>query len=393
MRPATRSATGSIARDQENARASAGRWPTSGERVSLAGAATAEGTRRYAERFADRFADDFYRELGDALLGASIGLGTYLGSCDDADDASYRAAVLAALAGGCNLLDSAINYRCQHSERAVGRALADAVAAGTAARDEVIVCSKGGYVPLDDTPPASREAYEEYLRREFYDEGVMTPADVVAGGHCLTPGFLAHQVARSRANLGVDTIDVYYVHNPEQQLEVIDRGRFRQVLRRAFQALEERVAAGEIGCYGVATWAGLRTPPGTRTHLSLVELVELAREVAGDQHHLAVVQLPLNLALTEAVRLPTQPLPPNALVPLLQAAADLGVCVVASATLMQAQLAAGLPPQLRDAFPGHETDAQRAIAFVRALPGICAGLVGMRSAAHVEENLRSARRV
>ena len=120
--------------------------------------------------------------------------------------------------------------------------------------------------------------------------------------------------------------------------------------------------------------------------------MQLAREVAGDRHHLAVVQMPINLALTEAVRLPTQPLPPNALVPALQAAMDLGLGVVASATLMQSQLAQGLPPQLHDAFPGHETDAQRAIAFVRALPGVCAGLVGMRSAAHVEENLRSARR-
>jgi aryl-alcohol dehydrogenase-like predicted oxidoreductase len=392
MRPATRSATGSIARDQENARASAGRWPTSGARVSLAGAATAEGTRRYAGRFAERFADDFHRQLAGEITGSSIGLGTYLGACDDADDPGYHAAALAALGGGCNLLDSAINYRCQHSERTVGRALADAVAAGTVARDEVIVCTKGGYVPLDDTTPPSREAYQEYLRREFYDEGVMTPADVVAGGHCLTPGFLAHQVARSRANLGVDTIDVYYLHNPEQQLDALDPARLRQLLRRAFQALEERVATGEIGCYGVATWAGLRTPPGTRGHLGLADLVELARDVAGDRHHLAVVQLPLNLALTEAVRLPTQPLPPNALVPALQAAMDLGLGVVASATLMQSQLAQGLPPQLHDAFPGHDTDAQRAIAFVRALPGVCAALVGMRSAAHVDENLRSARR-
>src|ERR671937_611709 len=85
-------------------------------------------------------------------------------------------------AAGVNLLDSAINYRCQRSERALGRALREAIAGDDVRRDEVVVCSKGGYVPLDGAPPATREEYRAYLAREFYDRGLMTPADVVAGG-------------------------------------------------------------------------------------------------------------------------------------------------------------------------------------------------------------------
>jgi aryl-alcohol dehydrogenase-like predicted oxidoreductase len=364
--------------------------------LRVAGAATAGGTRDYHARLADRFVGDFRRTLAGDLQVSSLGIGTYLGECDEADDLRYEGAVRDAVAGGINLIDTAINYRCQRSERAVGAALGALAVDGEVRREEIVVCTKGGYIPLDATPPVSRDAYRTYLEREFFAPGVMSPDDVVAGGHCMAPGYLAHQIAASQANLRLATLDVYYLHNPEQQLDAVDRARFRLRLRDAFAQLEERVAAGDIGRYGCATWAGLRSPPDARTHLSLAELVEIATEVGGDDHHFRVVQLPINLAMGEAIRQPTQLLPIKGnraarLVPLLEAAVALGISVVASATLMQAQLTAGLPPQLAAAFPALHTDAQRAIAFVRALPGVSAALVGMKAGDHLEENLGAVR--
>jgi aryl-alcohol dehydrogenase-like predicted oxidoreductase len=374
----------------------------------LTGHATAAGTRRFAERFAGDFVGDFFRPLGAAsrealreagragarhraLTVSSIGIGTYLGDCDAGHDAAYEGAVGRALALGVNLVDTAINYRCQRSERAVGAALASAVAEGVVARDEVVLCSKAGYIALDGAPPPTRDDYRAFLEREYFAPGVMAPDDVVAGGHCLAPGFIAHQIDRSRANLRVTAVDLHYLHNPEQQLEVLEPAAFRSRIRDAFALLEERVARGEVGRYGCATWGGLRAPPRTRGHLSLSELVEVAREVAGDGHHLAAVQLPVNLAMPEVVRSATQELRVSRgatrTVPLLEAAAELGIAVVGCATLMQGQLAQGLPEQLRAAFPGLATDAQRAIAFSRALPGVAAALVGMKRVEHVEENL------
>jgi aryl-alcohol dehydrogenase-like predicted oxidoreductase len=78
-------------------------------------------------------------------------------------------------------------------------------------------------------------------------------------------------------------------------------------------------------------------------------------------------------------------------VPVLDAARDLGLSVMASATLMQSQLAANLPAAVRELFPSLATDAQRAVAFVRSLPGVTTALVGMKQRAHVEENLGAAR--
>ncbi|HET7565375.1 MAG TPA: aldo/keto reductase [Gemmatimonadaceae bacterium] len=354
----------------------------------LGGRATAEGSSRFAARHAAPYHDDFFRPLGrEGVRASSIGLGTYLGECTAADDGQYARTVRAALEHGINLLDTAINYRCQRSERTIGQALTRALHDGIASRDEVIVCTKGGYIPLDGVAPDSREDYWAYLTREYFERGVMTPADVVAGAHCLAPGYLADQIGRSRANLGIATIDVYYVHNPEQQLDAIPPDALRDRLRAAFALLEERCASGEIAQYGCSTWNGFRVPPDARGHLSLAELVGLAREVGGDGHHFRVVQLPVNLAFTEAVRAPTQQLGNGRAVTLLQAATELGVAVVASAALLQGSLRTGLPAQLRDAIPGLRSDAQRAIAFVRSLPVVTAALVGMKTIAHLEENL------
>lgn len=360
--------------------------------AALAGRATAAGTARYATRVAAKLASDFLRPLtADGVLVSSIGLGSYLGECDEADDIRYADTAHHAIAKGINLLDTAINYRCQRSERAFGKALSRAVRMETASRDELVVCTKGGYIPLDGGQPASREEYLEYVKHEYIDPGIARAEDIVAGGHCLAVPFLADQLARSRANLGVETIDLYYLHNPEQQLDVIEDAELAVRIRAAFEMLESRCAAGEIGGYGCATWNGLRTPPGERGHLSLAMLVQCAREAAGGaSHHFQAVQLPVNLALNEAVRTQTQRIDDRALT-VLEAASELGVAVIASASLLQAKLASKLPQQMREALPGLSTDAQRAIAFVRGLPVITSALVGMRSAGHVRENLGAAR--
>lgn len=355
------------------------------------GNATAAGTRRYRDRFAGRFAADHFRVLGGDLHASSIGIGTYLGECDDPDDDRYARTIRRALGSGINVIDSAINYRCQRSEQAIGVALREATAAEEISRDEVIVCTKGGYLPLDGTPPASRAAYKEYVQREFIDPGFIGPGELVVEGHCIAPVYLDHQIDRSRENLGVAAIDLYYVHNPEQQLDAVAPAEFQQRIRRAFEALEQRVANGDIGSYGCATWQGFRVDPSARGYLSLSELVDHARAVAGDSHHFTTVQLPINLGMPEAVRSPNQCLPGGRWLTLVEVAAELGISVVASATLLQSKLAAGLPQQVRDAFPDQSTDAARAIAFVRGIPGVSTALVGMKSARHLEQNLRAAR--
>jgi aryl-alcohol dehydrogenase-like predicted oxidoreductase len=351
----------------------------------IEGHATAEGTQRVRKRFGRARTADFYRPIAADTLVSSLGFGTYLGECDDSEDARYTVTIGAALDRGINLIDTAINYRCQRSERAIGKALRNSFAAGTVRRDEVVVCTKGGYIPLELSPPPTREGYRAFLDDEYFAADVMRPADVISGGHCLTPRYLDDQIQRSRRNLGLATIDVYYLHNPEQQLDVLPRPDFVEVLRDAFAALERQVDRGAISSYGCATWNGFRTQPGSRNHLNLEELVSVAREVAGAHHHFRVLQLPVNLAMMEAVRTPTQCVG-NDRLSVLDAARRLGMSVVGSATLMQSQLTHSLPEEVCSTFPGFRTDARRAIAFSQSLPMV-SSLVGMKSIAHLEENL------
>ncbi len=356
---------------------------------ALALRATTDGTARYRARFDSVFQPDYFREaLG--VHASSIGIGTYLGDSTDDVDAAYRAAIRHAIEDGINVIDTSINYRSQRAERVCGAAIQQTIAAGTVHRDELLVCTKGGYVPFDTTPPASREEYQAYLKREFLDPEILHREELVAGGHSLSPRFLRYCLAKSRQNLGLRTIDVYYLHNPEQQAGAVPHEEFVKRIRAAFAMMEEAATRGEIGAYGCATWDGLRVPPGTKGHLSLAELVSLATEAAGGAHHFGVIQLPLSLAMPEAVRNPTQVVDGASMTPV-EAANALGLAVMTSATLMQSRLTTNLPAAIAETFPALTKDAQRAIAFVRALPGVTTALVGMKRVEHVHENLAAAR--
>lgn len=356
--------------------------------MPLQGYATVEGTRRYCNRMIEAGAvlPEHVRNGLDGLALSSIGLGTYLGGYDAGTDALYLSAVREAVGAGCNVLDTAINYRCQRSERVIGQALLELSRDGRAWRDEILIATKGGYLPFDGEPPVDPYAY---LQKTFVMPGILRTTDLVAECHCLAPSYLHHQLNASLGNLGLTCIDVYYLHNPETQLDEVPPDEFRRRMRAAFETLEEAVTQGKIRVYGTATWSGYRVQSGASAHLSLEELVRLAEEVAGPSHHFKVVQLPYSLAMPEAFTTKTQSLNGSS-VNVLEAAAALGIYVMGSASVLQGRLTRALPSDLVQAL-GDGTDAQRALQFVRSTPGLGTALVGMKQAAHVRENLAVAR--
>ncbi len=356
----------------------------------LSGFATPEGTARYHSRFSELSQAGHFRQHSSVagageLWISSLGLGTYLGEPSDPADDAYTQAVRLALASGINLLDTAINYRHQRSERNIGAALREMVAAGELQRDEVIVCTKAGYLSFDGEVPPNPGAY---FRAEFLDKGILTSADLAGGMHCMSAGYLDDQLERSRRNLNLETIDVFYVHNPETQLGEVPRERFRQRLHEAFAMLEGAVKAGKIRYYGVATWNAFRVPPVARDGMSLADTIEVAREAGGEQHHFRFVQLPFNLGMPEAFAYRNQTWEKENL-SLLEAAARAGVMVVGSATLSQGQLTRNLPTFIEQRLGGG-SGAANAIQFARSTPGLAVALVGMGQPEHVRENLKVA---
>jgi aryl-alcohol dehydrogenase-like predicted oxidoreductase len=343
--------------------------------------ATREATWDYRDRFSDDVARTYFRAFGDSVV-SSIGLGTYLGEPTDEADEGYHDAIVEAVESGINVLDTAINYRCQRSERVVGSALADA----DVDREAVLVATKGGFVPFDGRPP---ENPGRYVREEYLDTGLIDADDLVGGRHCITPAFIDDQLDRSLTNLGLDSIDLYYVHNPERQLEARSRTDVYETLEATFTRLEERAAAGDIRHYGVATWDALRVREADDGYLAFPEVVERARaaaDAAGNAAtHLRAVQLPFNVFMADAFTVAAHETPEGTK-SALWFANDAGLDVFTSASIMQGRLAAELPEDVAAKLDG-ETTAQRAINFARSAPGVTASLVGMGSPDHVAENV------
>jgi len=343
--------------------------------------ATKEGTTRYAHRFAGRAADGHFREAHRMLL-SSVGIGTYLGQPNAKTDEAYAAAVVASVESGINVIDSAINYRFQRSERSIGAALKQLRESGFE-RGEIVLCTKGGYLTPDGAMPADPN---EYFFLEYIQKGTFSAKDLAAGSHCMTPKFLKDQLGRSLKNLGVECIDVYYLHNPETQLSEISKPEFLKRVRDAFEFLESAVDAGEIRHYGMATWNGFRQDAQAGDAMQLAEIVQIAQEIAGGMHHFRFVQLPFNLGMTEALTLGNQLVRERERTAA-EAASDLDITLVASASLLQGQVARNLPPFVAEAF-GLQDDAERALQFARSAPGITTTLVGMSRMEHVKANAR-----
>jgi aryl-alcohol dehydrogenase-like predicted oxidoreductase len=342
--------------------------------------ATTDGTKKYAARFATRAAAGHFREQQGLWL-SSIGIGTYLGEPDKPTDRAYTDAIVAAVESGANVVDSAINYRFQRSERSVGAAVEELAQRGFA-REELLICTKGGFLTPDGEMPADAS---EYFNHEYVATDILREGDVAAGCHSMAPRFIANQLERSRRNLGVETVDVYYLHNPETQLGEVPREMFNSRVRAAFEFLESAVAAAKIHFYGLATWNAFRQNDTAQDFLSLATMESLARDVAGGSHHFRFVQLPCNLGMTEALTLANQPLDGHR-APMVEASNKLGITLVASAAMLQGKLSRGLPSFVTAAL-GLQNDAERAVQFVRSTPGITTALVGMSRVEHVRANL------
>jgi aryl-alcohol dehydrogenase-like predicted oxidoreductase len=342
---------------------------------------TKEGTTRYAQKFTGRAAAGHFREAQRLLL-SSIGIGTYLGQPDTKTDEGYTTAAVAAVGSGINVIDAAINYRFQRSERSIAAAIRQLAAKGFE-RDEIVVCTKGGYLTPDGSMPADPN---EYFFREYIQPGVFSAKDIAAGSHCMTPKFLKNQLGRSLTNLGVECVDIYYLHNPETQLAEISKEEFLNRVREAFTFLESAVEAGEIQYYGMATWNGFRQDASARDAMQLGEITQIAQEIAGGRHHFRFVQMPFNLGMTEALTLGNQSLRGHHRT-VMEAASELDITLIASASLLQGQVAKNLPKFVAEAF-GLENDAERALQFARSSPGITTALVGMSRVEHVKANAR-----
>lgn len=327
---------------------------------------------------------EHFRRAPGGLWLSSMGLGTYIGPPDGPTDLAVEQAVTICLTSGrVNVLDTAINYRYQRAERSVGRALARLIEGGEIAREEVFVASKNGYFAPD---AESRIAPEHWVEEELVKPGILDPKDIVDNCHAMSPSYLSDQFARSRRNLGLETLDLLYLHNgPDAQLATVGRDVFLSRLEEAFGVFERFRSEGHLASYGLATWDCLRTRRSEPGFLSLETAARLARKVGGSDHGFRFIQFPFNLAMPEAATTRNQPVGGDVL-SLFDAARKLGLGCFTSVPLVQGQLARSGPKR------NGLTSAQTALQFARSAPGTLGPLVGQKRSEHLSENLELAGR-
>ena len=268
----------------------------------LAGHATDEGTRAFADKHAETWGEGAFAELGSTGLWVSrLGFGGYR---VDAHTPEHRAALQRAFASGVNLVDTSTNYTDGESERLVGEVLSELESRGALSRDQVVVVSKIGYV----------QGKNFALAQEREAAGRPFPEMVKVGPgiwHCLHPEWLDDQLTRSLDRLALRTLDVCLVHNPEYFLsDALKRGEgsvadlrtelYRR-LEAAFAHFERERKRGRIRFYGVSSNTSI-SPPDDRDATDLSRMLDAARRAGGDDHGFRVLELPLNLHETGATR-------------------------------------------------------------------------------------------
>ncbi|MFW6695594.1 aldo/keto reductase [Streptomyces sp. MAR4 CNX-425] len=268
------------------------------------------------------------------------------------DDATAAEALTAAWDGGIRYYDTSPHYGIGHSERRIGDLLRGKP------RTEFTLSTKVGrlLVPQD---PAGR-----------MDEGFAVPATHRRVWDFSRDG-VRRSVEDSLARIGVDRIDVLYLHDAEEH--------FEDALRHGYPALAELRAEGVVGAIG----AGMYHPG---------KLTRLVRETDAD-----VVMLSGRYTLLDH----------SALDELLPACAERGVAVLAASVFNSGLLATGRPepgarfdyvpaaPELlrrvhriADVCEAHGvTVPQAAMAFPLLHPVVAGVVVGMRGADEVRDNL------
>ncbi len=267
----------------------------------ITGFATPEATQDWTGR---------HPSIASATLGRSglrctqAGFGGYR---INAASARHRQALERALRRGINLIDTSANYADGHSETLVGQVLATLVTEGALSREALIVVTKAGYLQGQNYARSQRRKQQGNPFPDLvpYAEGLE---------HCIHPEFLEDQITRSLGRLGISCIDVLLLHNPEYYLSwaakqgtglATARDVYTERIRRAFVHLEEEVDRGRIRFYGISS--NTFTTASDRTDFTSLSRVQACAEDVRHDHHLAVIQFPLNLLEPGAVLEVNQP--------------------------------------------------------------------------------------
>lgn len=318
---------------------------------------------------------------------SKIGCGTYLGLPNETVDRMYIESIKKSVNLGVNFLDTAINYRGMRSEILVGKAVKELIEENTITREEVVIATKGGFIPadyrktqgLDETFRENhRDKVREFFLNTICSEGNLEEeqiSDILGAENSIHKDFISWCFEESRKNLNLETIDIYYLHNPSNYLKYIGEERFYTDLLDTFKFLERQVEKGYLKSYGIATSSGFLVGEENENYLSLNKIVDTAKTAGGENHHLKFIQLPFNKNKKDASILKNQSIGRDNLT-ILEAAEKLNISVITNVSLDQSKS--------KDIYTIDEM-----IEFLVDNQKISSSLLGMKTIKYVPENVKN----
>jgi aryl-alcohol dehydrogenase-like predicted oxidoreductase len=343
-------------------------------RVKIKGFANLEDTKKY---FNNKDIDSKHIRNTHWFYTLPMAIGTHLGDFSDEHSDLYVDAIIYGLEHGINFIDTAVNYRAMRSERDIGKVLKYLISEKkTIKREEIVISTKGGQIYGDyhlGVKPI------DYLEKILIPNGILERKDVNIVDnhrHTLVPSFYKTAIGLSKENLGIETIDIHYIHNPEISMYVLGSELFYKQLEKLIGFYEEQVELGNIRFYGMATWDAFISDPGSRWYISLEKVMDIVKGVVGEKHHFKFIQLPYNKFNNLANIKTNQSLKGRYCTPI-QVANELGLTVTISSPLNQSE---GLS---KGALSHGEL-----LKYVINTEGVYATMVGTKTREHLKENMR-----
>jgi aryl-alcohol dehydrogenase-like predicted oxidoreductase len=355
----------------------------SSEDIYIKGFASSEGTKKFRDNAIKKGKSYLHFKEFDDLILSSIGMGTYLGDLSKEDDIDIENALYESVKShAINVIDSAINYRAMKSEKSIGRSITRLVNDGIISRDEIFVSTKNGYITNDGDYPMLD--VWEYIQRMYISTGIIKAEDISSGYNVLNPAYIEKCIERSRFNLKLDTIDLVYIHNAfESWNQDVSKNKFFDMLAKVFEVYEKFRSKNKIRYYGMATWTCFRVGEENKEYLSLDEVYNIAKSIGGVDHGFRFIQIPYNLAYSEALFLKNQNVGNEKKLTILEAAKRLKIGVFSSVPLLQGKLIQTKIPDYSETL----TDPiMKLLQIIRSSPSIIAPLIGQKKMDHVNKN-------
>lgn len=262
-----------------------------------------------------------------------IALGTHLGDFSDTDSEKYINAVKYAIRNGINTIDGAINYRGMRSEKDEGTAINQLIEAGEIKREDIFITSKAGLLQT------------------------------------INPRFFEIALNKSLQNLGVETLDLHYIHIPEISRLCLSEEEFYTRIQALFSWYESKVSEGKIRFYGIAFEFMTEEPQEKKWHIELEKIKQLAEKVSVGENHLKYILFEYNLLSASANMDKTQTVKGEQMT-MIEACRKLGFETVAS-----------MPFAMGEGFEKYSVEEM--LSF--ALNGMEHVIVGSKNVKHIQE--------